>query len=303
MAGFFTPRPKLILNNMPDIRRALIETHVAIALIGLSGVFGKTIDLPPELIVLGRVLLGAVTLLLLAPVFGYAVRLKRRRDTVVLLASGVLLAFHWYSFFESIRLSTIAIALVTYATFPVFTTFIEPLVFRAERLTLRDILLAGAALAGVVLVVPEFSLHSDMTQGVLWGVACGLSFAVLSVLNRRLVAQHHVLSITLYQFVGAALVLWPAVFFYTGGVGQGDMLELLVLGVVVTAGAHSLFIHAMRHIRARTASIIAALEPVYGVVFAVAIVGEVPALRTVLGGLVIMAVAWVAGRQADANPA
>lgn len=283
---------------MPETRRALIETHIAIALIGLSGVFGKTIALPPELIVLGRVVLGAVTLLLLAPFLGFAIRLARPRDVLVMMGLGVLLAFHWYSFFEAIRLSTIAIALVTYATFPVFTTFFEPLVFRGEGLRARDVLLAVAALAGVVLVVPEFNLGSDMTLGVIWGVACGASFAVLSVLNRRLVARHHALTITLYQFSGAALVLLPGLWAYTGGISRGDVFELVLLGVVVTAGAHSLFIHAMRLIRARTASIIAALEPVYGVIFAMAVVQEIPAMRTVLGGVVIMAVAWLAGRDA-----
>lgn len=288
---------------MPDTNRALIETHIAIALIGLSGVFGKTIALPPELIVLGRVVLGALTLLVLSRFVRFPLYPGRRRDVLVLLGLGVLLAVHWYSFFESIRLSTIAIALVTYATFPVFTTFIEPLVFRDEKLRPRDVVLALAALGGVALVVPEFDLNSDMTRGVLWGVATGLSFAVLSVLNRRLVARQHALTITLYQFCGAALVLWPALVGYTGGFESGDIAELVLLGVVVTAGAHSLFIHAMRHIPARTASIVAALEPVYGVIFAIAVVGEIPGMRTVLGGVVILAVAWVAGRAAGRDAA
>src|SRR5262249_24894356 len=73
-----------------------------------------------------------------------------------------------------------------------------------------------------------------------------------------------------------------------------DVLLLLVLGILCTAVAHSLFIAGLRGIRARTASMIACLEPVYGAVLAALFLQEVPAARTVAGGLVVLAVAFYA---------
>jgi len=55
--------------------------------------------------------------------------------------------------------------------------------------------------------------------------------------------------------------------------------------------AHSLFIAGMHSISARTASTIACLEPVYGSFLAVLFLGEELALRTILGGILILGVA------------
>jgi drug/metabolite transporter (DMT)-like permease len=44
----------------------------------------------------------------------------------------------------------------------------------------------------------------------------------------------------------------------------------------------------MTRLKAQLASIIASLEPVYGIVLAILLLGEFPNLRTLLGGMVIL---------------
>jgi len=63
---------------------------------------------------------------------------------------------------------------------------------------------------------------------------------------------------------------------------------LVLLGVLFTAVAHSLFIKGLTNVKAQTASIIASLEPVYGIIFAVIILSEIPTLRVVIGGSIIL---------------
>jgi drug/metabolite transporter (DMT)-like permease len=76
------------------------------------------------------------------------------------------------------------------------------------------------------------------------------------------------------------------------------MVLLVVLGVVCTGVAHTLFIASMRVVSAHTASVVAALEPVYGVALALALLREIPGARTWLGGALIVAAALVASRRA-----
>ncbi|MEA3420281.1 MAG: DMT family transporter, partial [Acidobacteriota bacterium] len=71
-------------------------------------------------------------------------------------------------------------------------------------------------------------------------------------------------------------------------VNTNDMLLLAILGVLCTAGAHTLFIEGMKQIKAQTASIIHSLEPVYGIVFAFLFLQEMPSQRTILGGVIIL---------------
>jgi drug/metabolite transporter (DMT)-like permease len=45
----------------------------------------------------------------------------------------------------------------------------------------------------------------------------------------------------------------------------------------------------MRYVKAQTASLINALEPVYGILFAFLFLHEIPSVRTLIGGGVILA--------------
>lgn len=273
-------------------RRALLAVHLAVLLFGLSGVFGKLLSLSPLTIVFGRTAWAAATLITLLAI--------RRRiswphpaDRGLLLASGVLLALHWYTFFESIRVSSVAVGLVTFSSFPLFVTFLEPLFFK-EPLRRCDLATAAMVVAGLLLVVPSYSFANRVTLGAFWGVCSGASFAVLSLMNRRFSRRNETLFIAAAQNGFAALVLVP--FVWTGGIQfMGyDFVYLLLLGVICTALAHALFISGLSMIRAQTASVLAGLEPVYGIAFAFLLLGERPALRTLLGGSVILMAAVLA---------
>ena len=57
--------------------------------------------------------------------------------------------------------------------------------------------------------------------------------------------------------------------------------------------AHSLFIKGMTLIKAKTASVLAYLEPVYGIVIAGLLFNEIPGVRVVAGSaLILCAVAY-----------
>ena len=62
---------------------------------------------------------------------------------------------------------------------------------------------------------------------------------------------------------------------------------LLLLGTVFTALPHALIAASLRHLRAKTFSLIACMQPFYGVVLAVLLLGEQPTWGTLLGGLLI----------------
>ena len=77
---------------------------------------------------------------------------------------------------------------------------------------------------------------------------------------------------------------------------------LLALGLVCTALAHTLFIASLREVTARTASVVAALEPVYGIALAFVLLGERPDARVLAGGVLIVAAALVATTRREAPP-
>jgi len=277
--------------------KSLIEIHIAVLFFGLAGLFGKLILLPPLVIVLGRVFFAAVFLALLSLYFKQNIKLNQKKDYLYLIILGIILALHWWTFFQAIRVSTISVGLLTYSTFPIFVTFLEPYFFKEgggtptpfkEKIKRSDIFLALVTFFGVILVIPRFEITDNITRGSLWGIASGFTFAVLSILNRKYVKKYSSLVIALYQDSAAALVLLPFLFFMEFTFTPGDILLLVLLGVCFTAVAHTLFIEGLTNVRAQTASIVACLEPVYGIVIAMFFLGEIPGLKVVLGGILIL---------------
>jgi drug/metabolite transporter (DMT)-like permease len=267
--------------------KSLIEIHIAVFLFGLSGLFGKLLSLPTMIIVLGRVFFSSVFLLIIMLYLKEDIKLKQQKHYFYLVILGVILAIHWSTFFKSIQMSTVAIGLLTFSTFPVFVTFLEPCFFK-EKIKLSDIIIAIVTFLGVVLVIPKFELGSNLTQGVLWGILSGFTYAILSLLNRKYVKEYSSLVIAFYEQAVATIVLIPFLFLQKPVFQLNDILLLILLGTVFTGISHSFFINGLKNIKTQTAGIISSLEPVYGIIFAAFLLGEIPTLREILGGIIIL---------------
>ncbi|MEQ9569517.1 MAG: DMT family transporter, partial [Longimicrobiales bacterium] len=121
-----------------------------------------------------------------------------------------------------------------------------------------------------------------------------------SIANRGWVRHESAVRLAFHQDLWAVVFLVP----FAGAAGRwptaGEWGLLIGLGVVFTAGAHGLFIHGLKGVTAGRAAVIASLEPVYGVALAVALLGERPAPRTLIGGAVVLgAAAWISVRGRD----
>ena len=276
----FNPAPFLNKNI------GLLQIHTAALLAGFTGLFAKFLEVSPAVITAGRTVFGSLALLVATKLMGSSLRVSTRRDMLILVLSGAVLAAHWLTFFRSIQISTVAVGLLAFSTFPLFVTFLEPLLFR-ERFRIFDVFTASIVVVGLVLITPTFDLGNHITQGVLWGVISGFAYALLSLLSRSCVRTSSALSITFYQQAFAAIFVFPSALGSRGALSARTLLLLLVLGVIFTALAQALFVSSLRHIRAQMASVVIGLEPVYGILFAFALLGEMPSLRTLFGGVLI----------------
>ncbi len=281
---------------MNEEHKALIGLHISVFLVGVTGLLSKLVTTSAVFIVFGRVLFASAALVLILKCRKESILPKTVKDAFVFIALGALLSFHWYAFFHSIKLSSVAIGLLTFATFPFFTTFLEPVFFRTV-LKLRDVALAFLCCFGVWLIVPEIDLSEDYGQGVVWGILSGASYAFILLVNKKYVASYSPLNLTLYQCFVALVITSPIVFLMQETVMTMDWIYLFFNGVICTAIAHTLYIYSSRFIAAKTISIVTMLELIYGIVLAYLILGEKVGVYMAAGGCIIMFAAYLSSRK------
>lgn len=270
--------------------QGLVLVHLAVLFFGFPGVIGKILPLSPVQLTWARVFLASLGLLAVLLSQKIKLLVSGRGPRLLLLAAGFLLAFHWTAFFRSVQVSTVAVGLLSYSTFPVFTAFLEPWLLKTEFRKLY-LYFATVCFLGVVIMVPEFNLSNRIFLGVVWGILSGLSFALLAIINRILSPRHSSLVLAFYQDSLAMIFLLPL--FLSQPCPQHLGIEsvglILFLGLICTAGAHTIFIRGLRFIEARLSSLISSLEPVYGIIFGYLFLGELPDFRTMAGGLLVLA--------------
>jgi drug/metabolite transporter (DMT)-like permease len=277
-------------------RSALGALHIGALMFGLTGVFGKLAAASPSIIVFGRAAFAVIALAFFACfASNTAWQSLRGSDWRRLVLGGLLLAGHWVSFFISVKVAGVAIATLGFASFPAFTVVLEGLIFR-ERIRSNEIILVLLVSVGLVLVTPDFDLASQATLGLLWSVLSGLLFSLLSLTNRASSGRIPAVQAALCQNLVVAACLLPAAAPGLSSVTPLDWLWIGLLGVFCTGVAHSLFVASLAVIKARTAAMVFALEPVYGITFAWLLFTEQPTMRMLLGGALIIVAIVVSSR-------
>ena len=285
-------------------RIGIISILVALPFVSLTGLFGKFLTIAPLLIVQGRSIFAFGTLLIALVFMRKKLFFKDYREWIWLMVSGSILGIHWIAFFEAIQVSTVAIGLLSFASYPLFTTLLEPLFFkevlRRQNVVAALIVICGLAIMATSSEEPNAIISGSVIQGLLWGLLAGFGFSVLTLLNRGYVRNHSPLLLTCWQNGFAALVLLPWSLSESWMISGKEWSLLFILGVICTVGGHTLLINGLRHVKAQIASLlIAGLEPVFAIVFALFLLGEIPSLQTLLGGLLIVGTTFLITNRAN----
>lgn len=280
--------------------RSLAALHVAVMLFGLSAVLGRGVSAPAVLVAAGRVLFSSAVLLALTLREGKLPRLCSRRDYALALGTGAVLAVHWTTFFLSVQTASVAVGTITFSAFPLYLTFLEPLFYR-ERLRAGSILNASVLLAGVAITIPEFSFQDQIAVGAAWGMLSGFAYALMSLANRTLSVRYSARTICLYEQGAAAVLLSPALLLAGEYWSLENFAGIAAIGVVCTALAHTLYVAGQKGVRAQTAGIVSGMESVYGILYALVLLGQRPTLRELVGGAVVLLAALTATLRANSR--
>lgn len=282
--------------------QALLAIHLAAILFGLTGIFGELIDADATVITAGRAGFAVVALLLFGRLAMTSLwRALTLQNLLVLGAAGAMLTIHWVTFFVAVKVGGVALATLGFASFPAFITLGEHFVLK-EHANRQEWLIVALVTLGLLLVTPSFDFTDDATIGLAWAIISGLSFALFTLINRKAARDMPAQHVACWENFFVLVLTLP---FAAPGIAQLDAVNWLwvaLLGVFCTALSHYLLVASLMVLKARSAGIVIALEPVYAIFFAAILFAQYPSVRAIAGGiLMIAAIVWSGLRKADAT--
>lgn len=270
-----------------------IQLISAMAIFGTIGIFVTYIPLSSSLIALVRGAIGTAFLLLVLLCQGKKPDFAAIKKNLLILAlSGGFIGINWILLFESYRYTLVSIATLCYYFAPILVILLSPILL-GERFSLKKILCVLAALLGMALISGIFQggeIGPENLKGILFGLGAAAFYAGVVLLNKKL-KDIAGFDATLTQLFFAALVISPYALTTGGATGEATVLGLvllLVVGVIHTGFAYTLYFSSIQKLPAQTAAIFSYIDPVISLVLSALILGERMGVSGVIGAVLIL---------------
>lgn len=254
--------------------RDQLRLHAIVIIFGFTGILGKLISLPAELIVLYRMGLAGLALGLL--ILWRKAKPELKRSAIVkYLLTGFVVGLHWFFFFESIKVSNVSVALVSLSSAALFTSFLEPF-FHKRKIHSYEVIFSLLIIGGMAIVL---SFEFEYIRGILYGILSAFLASLFTVINSTFVKSNSSVVISFFELIGGCLFILVAISFIDYRLlntlpNEADIFYLLLLAIVATALAFVVSISVMRKLSPFTVSLTINLEPLYGILLALLIFGQ-----------------------------
>lgn len=207
------------------------------------------------------------------------------------ISAGLCMAAYNLTFFAGVKLTGVGIGTaIALGSGPIWAGLLQA-VFQRQPPTTAWWAGTAVAIAGGVLLSLGGGPETVSPLGVVLCLGSGLSYAVYTLLNKRMVGLAPAASITLAAFGVAALVSLPTAALQTGwpSFNLRDLMAVAYTGIVTAGIGYLLFSFALHHVRPATAVTLALTEPVVAFMLAVLILDE-PASIAAFSGLALVVV-------------
>jgi drug/metabolite transporter, DME family len=230
------------------------------------------------------------------------------RDLACCLVLGVLgVAVSNYFYYVAIQRTNVAIAIILQYTAPVWVLIYVVLRGR-QRLTLQRIAAVAMALLGIVLVIDILGRPNGRFRLNLYGIFAALlasfSFAFYNIAGHSILARYdrwRVLTWTLFAASAFWLIINPPWKIVAAHYTAAAWIFLFVFSMISVLGAFSLYFLGLQFLEPSRAIIASCLEPVFSIVLAALLLGEVLRPIQMLGiGCVLAAILIV--QRPDSSP-
>ena len=249
--------------------------HFIVFIWGFTAVLGDLITIEAVPLVWHRMLLGSLFVLIYI-IYNKGMLKVSLRSLIKFAFVGLIIALHWLAFFSAVKVSNVSITLAMMSTGAFFASFLEPVFFKRKIIS-YEVIFGLIVIIGLYII---FKVESEYLSGILFALLASFLGALFSIFNGMLVKSHNASVISFYELLFGVLFITIYVLF-TGGfdntffkLSGSDWTYLIILASICTAYAFIASVHVMKWISPYTVMLTTNMEPIYGILLALLILGE-----------------------------
>ncbi len=283
----------MIENSTVSMKKSYFNAVFSMLIFSTIGLFRRFIPLPSGILALSRGILGGIFLFVLLKIKRKGKVRPGTKNTVLLILTGAFIGLNWVLLFESYNYTTIPVATLAYYMEPSIVILLSPVFFN-EKLTGKKLLCVLCSVAGMVLVsgiADGTRLTSSDVSGILYGLGAAALYASVIILNKK-ISGVDIYYKTMVELFAAAITIVPYILLKEDissiSMTLSSILMLLVVGVVHTGFAYSLYFGSMEKLSAQSLALISYIDPVAALILSGIVLGETMSIWGVTGALMII---------------
>lgn len=274
-----------------DNLKSYLHLHVIVFIWGFTAILGKLISLEALDLVWYRMLFASV-------IMTFVVLLNKEKVKVPFhifigfLLCGIIIAAHWLTFYQAIKVSNVSITLACLSTGAFFASILEP-IFYKRKVIWYELLFGVIVVIGLGII---FNVETKYTTGIYLAVSSAFLSALFSVINGKYAKEYDPNIISLYELSSGVFFLSGYLFFAGSftpaffALSMNDLIWLFLLSSICTAYAFSASVKVMKFLSPFTVMLTINLEPIYGIILALLIFDDTEEMTPLfyVGALLIL---------------
>ena len=261
---------------LDDKLKNYLHLHFLVFIAGFTAILGKLISIEAVSLVWFRMVIASFLMFIFIKIARIDIKITRN-SLVKFSIAGIIIALHWITFFASIQVSNVSIALAMFSTGAFFASFIEPIIYK-RKIIWYEIIFGVIVIFGVYLIMQS---EIKYIEGIILGISSAFFSSLFAVLNGKFLEKHSATKISFYEFLCGVLFISLYIALFGKGfstsffkISISDFGYLFILASICTAYAFIAAVYVMKHLSPYTVVLTYNLEPIYGIVLALIIFPE-----------------------------
>lgn len=261
------------------MNNAKIKFLTSMLIFGSIGIFVRHIDLPSNLIVFFRCIIGSLFLFILA-VLTKKINKKDvkslKENWKPLLLAGFFLNMNWLFLYKAFKVIPVSIAVILYYIAPIIVVLVAPFILK-EKLTKKKVVAVFMTFIGLVLIVGIKGQGNLDPTGIIYGLLAAFFYAGLVISNQKLKeVDGFISSIGLLLIAGILMGLYLLTITpieYT--ISTSGLVYMGILCIVHTGIACYLYFSSQKYLKGQEVAILSYLDPASALLFSAIFLHEV----------------------------